>query len=90
MEMSTSSIASLLCVSPAYLRRIVGQKTGVTLTSYLTDVRLGKASFLLGSTSRSITEIANDVGFDDPNYFTRVYKKKYLVSPMDRRKQSNI
>ena len=89
-NLSLSSISSLFYVSPAYLSRIFRQKTGVTLTSYLTDVRLEKASFLLESTSRNVTEIANDVGFDDPNYFTRVYKKKYFVSPMDRRKQSNI
>ena len=60
------------------------QKYGETPRKYILNKRLIQAEAILNDhDSTSIKEIANQVGFDDPLYFSRVFKKKYNVSPTD-------
>lgn len=55
------------------------QKMGIS--KYILRRRLHKAKKLLKTTELSIAEIANNVGFSDYNYFSRIYKKQYGKSP---------
>ena len=55
--------------------------TGKTITEYINEVRLKKSIELLKSGNVNITEIAIICGFNDVNYFSRLFKKKYGVSP---------
>lgn len=67
--------------SPSYLciqfRRIIGHSPG----EYLNIIRLSHALNLIRSTSMSIGEISFQVGFNSPNYFSRVCRKKFGVPP---------
>lgn len=61
--------------------------TGSTPTQYLLSLRISNAQSLLESTSYNITEIADIVGYDNPLYFSRLFKKQCGVSPTEFRKQ---
>ncbi|MFN2364622.1 MAG: helix-turn-helix domain-containing protein, partial [Halarsenatibacteraceae bacterium] len=51
-------------------------------SSYLSQYRLNRASqLLLENRKKNISEIAYQVGFNDPNYFARAFKEKFEVSP---------
>lgn len=70
-----------------YLRKFK-QETGVTLTKYLIDLRINYAKSLLQSTSKSILEIALEVGYDSVNYFIRIFREHVGVTPLQFRYQN--
>lgn len=61
--------------------------TGATPTQYILSLRISNAQSLLESTTYNITEIASIVGYDNPLYFSRLFKKQCGVSPTEFRKQ---
>ena len=56
---------------------------------YVVSVRINNAVSLLGCTSYNINEISNIIGYDNPLYFSRIFKKVKGVSPSDYRKSLN-
>ncbi len=68
-------------ISTYYFCRIFKQITGRTATQYINEIRLKKSIELLKNGTMNITEISIDCGFSDVNYFCRLFKKKYGVSP---------
>lgn len=71
-----------------YLCRLFRQEMDVTPHKYLANLRLQSAADILRiSTGRSITEIARMCGYNDPLYFSRMFKKKYGVSPREYSRQ---
>jgi two-component system response regulator YesN len=75
-------------VSENYLGRIFQQELGLSPMEYLNRYRIKEAKALLSQTGASITEIAAQVGFDDPAYFSRAFRKQVGFSPRAYRKQS--
>lgn len=71
-------------VSPAYLGRIFHTHTGQSFRDYLTRVRMQHADQLL-RTGSSVSAAACAAGYDDPNYFSRVYKKQFGYPPKEGR-----
>ena len=55
---------------------------------YLTELRLKHARTLLMNTGRTVSEVAEAAGFEDPSYFARVYKKRFCLSPTQTRRQN--
>ena len=55
---------------------------------YLLERRMANAQMLLETTSYNITEISALVGYDNPLYFSRVFKKQKGISPSEYRKES--
>ena len=55
--------------------------TGMSPIDYLTTVRINRACFLLRNSSNNINEIAYSVGYSDPKYFSRVFKRTMGVTP---------
>ena len=53
---------------------------------YLTSIRVKKARELLESTDYGVGEIGNIVGYDNPLYFSRIFKKQTGISPAEYRK----
>ncbi|MDR1655786.1 MAG: helix-turn-helix domain-containing protein, partial [Treponema sp.] len=72
-------------VTPSYLSRRFREKTGLTLVEYLEEIRLEKAEEYLTSSDTKITDISEQVGYMDPNYFSKIFKRKYRLSPSDYR-----
>ena len=58
---------------------------GVTFVAYLASFRVKQAQRLLTNRNMSIADVAAAVGFDDPSYFTRVFRKQMRVSPSEYR-----
>ncbi len=72
-------------LSPAYFSKRFHLITGMGMKEYLTYVRLKHAKDELLSTSHSISEVAQNSGFSDSNYFKDVFKKEYGLSPRSYR-----
>jgi len=62
------------------------KETGTTLTDYIHTVRMRKALTFLNGTSLSIQTIASVCGYSDLNYFIRIFKRRYGLSPKQYQK----
>ncbi len=75
-------------VSSSQLHRKLTAVTGKPVIEIITAMRFEKAKELLSDQSqRQIAEIAFDCGFEDPDYFSRAFSKRFGVSPSEFRKQ---
>ena len=70
----------------AYVSSLFCQQTGVSITDYIKEFRMKKATELLTHTNLKIAEISTMVGYHNPNYFNKVFNSTYHVSPGDYRK----
>ena len=77
---SLSELAAALHIAPSYLSRLFKQYLGLPPMAYLAHWRAERAAALLLGTTRSISEIAEEVGWGDPNYFSRRFKQHFGVS----------
>lgn len=82
---SLTKIAKLHNVTPAYVSRIVSERTGKTFKELLKDKRLSKAAALLKSTALPIGDIIFIVGYENTSYFYRIFYEKYGLSPKQLR-----
>jgi len=84
-------MANKLAVNKSYLSRLFLQEMGKTFTDYLVDFRLKKGEELLKDTDMTVTAISLEIGYNDPHYFSYVYKKDRGYTPRDyRMKQRTI
>jgi len=78
--------ASRLNISQVYLSRVVRQVTGRTVIDYINQMLLMEASFLLRTTSMSITQIADRLHFADSPSFSKFFSRLKGMSPKEYRK----
>jgi len=84
-DISLHSVASVVNVSPNHFSTIFSQETGETFIEYLTQVRISKSKDLLLTTQLRSSDIAYEVGFGDPHYFSHIFKKYTGISPREFR-----
>ena len=84
--LSLEDVAKELGYSVSYVSLIL-KRNNTTFTKYLTDVRMEKAKALLLDTDMKLLSIANEVGYDDPYYFSHCFKKNTGISPQEYRKK---
>jgi ligand-binding sensor protein len=87
-DLSVNSLCSALKLSRVNLYSSVSNAFGTTPAEYIKRCRLDEACRLLRVTDMKITEIADRVGISDYNYFSKLFKKTYNVSPREYRKDS--
>ncbi|MHC4885401.1 MAG: helix-turn-helix domain-containing protein [Planctomycetota bacterium] len=80
-RITTPELAEVAAVSLSTLQRHFRHLTGESLTGYINRQRVARAVDLLRETDLSITEVAFRVGFDDGNYFTKVFKQHQGTTP---------
>lgn len=74
-SLQLTEVADTCDVSPAYLSRLFSEHVKMSFVDYVTSVRIHKAEELLKQQSKSIKEISFAVGYQDPNYFSRIFKR---------------
>lgn len=85
-DISLESLSSLVELSPIYISKMFKEKLGVNYIDFLTQCRMEKAKVLLTDSNKSIKEITFEVGYHDPNYFSKVFKKMCDMTPVEYRK----
>ena len=82
--LSLDDVANELGYSVSYTSAIL-KKNNTSFTKYLTSVRLEKAKILLANPDNKLLMIANEVGYEDPYYFSHCFKKYTGISPLEYR-----
>ncbi|AXI10506.1 hypothetical protein CUC15_16885 [Oceanobacillus zhaokaii] len=75
------NVAASVNLSASYFSNVFKQEFGMNFIEYLTMIRMQKAKGLIEENTYSLKEISFMVGYKDPNYFSRVFKKHYQESP---------
>jgi len=85
-DITLSSLAEKFHFSPQYLSKRFKEMYNSTVIHYVTQLRMEKAGSLLKHTELSVQEIAKTIGYEDDNYFGKVFRKYYGTSPTQYRK----
>lgn len=81
-------LSALVDVSESYLRKIFVHHTGLSPLQYVHYIKLDQSKQRLAMTEDRISDIAYALGFQDPNYFSRLFKKKTGYSPQEYRRKN--
>lgn len=84
-DLSLENVAGLVGVSPSHLSRLLARRTGMGFADCLARIRVERAKAYLSAASVSVKEVAVLVGFRDPAYFARVFKRFAGTSPAEYR-----
>lgn len=82
-QLSVESLSSHLSISRASLYNRLLEYTGMSPVDFIRSIKLDKAVNLLEKSDKTISEIAYETGFSNPNYFTKVFKAKYQLTPSE-------
>ncbi|AVH83944.1 MULTISPECIES: response regulator transcription factor [Streptococcus] len=85
-ELSLKNLAFQLGFSPSYLSVLIKKELGLPFQDYLIQERMKKAKLLLLTTDLKIYEIAEQVGFEDMNYFSQRFKQVVGLTPRQFKK----
>lgn len=83
---NTAQLAELCNYAPSTFIKIFKQVTGVPPITYLNDKKLENAAYLLSETDYSVSDISDMQGFRNQFYFSKLFKQKYGVAPLQYRK----
>ena len=84
-SISLNEVAGAVEVSANYFSTVFRQEMEMTFTEYVTQKRMERAKVLLRQTERQSGDIAAEVGFKDPHYFSFVFKKTQGCTPREYR-----
>jgi two-component system response regulator YesN len=87
LNLTIQQLAADVFMSPGHLQTLFKKETGQTINDYITYVRLQRAQALLDEPSIKIYEVANQVGYQDTYYFTKIFKKTVGVNPNEYRER---
>jgi len=85
-EFDTAMLASALNMSESQLYRKLKAVSGKSISVYIRSIRLLSAKKMLETTDKNVSEVAFLCGFNDPSWFSRIFKKEFGVSPGTFRK----
>ncbi|NQZ58826.1 MAG: helix-turn-helix domain-containing protein [Lentisphaeraceae bacterium] len=88
-ELDIEKLAAELNVGYSWFRRSFKRVTGESPRQYQISQRIEKACFLLNNSSKSILKISQQLGYDNQDYFSRIFKKKTGLSPLAYQKNGH-
>jgi two-component system response regulator YesN len=88
-EISLEDVAEYVNMSPQYFSKLIKKNTGFNFIDWLSMLRVKKAKELLTNSNLTVKEVCFLVGYKDPNYFSRIFKKKIGMTPSEYIKNRN-
>ena len=89
-ELSLSSVANAVSVSPNHLSTLFKSKIGVGFSEYLTEVRIRQAKRLLITSDLRVSEFGERVGYQNMEYFSMLFKKNTGQTPSQYRRSHTL
>ncbi len=86
-ELSLDEISREVNISPYYFSKLFKEESGVNYIEYVTKIRMEHAKKLLQNPENSIKYVCAEVGYSDPNYFSRIFKKWIGKTPSEYREE---
>lgn len=86
-KITLDGLADLFYINKYYLTRVFKEQFGISINSYILQVRITHAKQFLRFTDLSIEKISQECGMNDANYFSRIFKKVEGISPGEFRKR---
>lgn len=84
-DITLTQLSKMMSVCNSHFCRAFKTLTGKTLSEYINRIRISKAEYLLANSGMNISEVAMNTGFNDINYFSRLFRKYKKVSPTEYR-----
>ena len=89
-QISLNSVSDNFNISPSHLSKIFKSGTGINFSDFVIDKKLEQAAKLLISCKKmSVAEIAETLGYFNPSYFTKLFKEKFGMTPVQLRKKNS-
>jgi two-component system response regulator YesN len=82
-DIGLNEVADYIGFSPFYLSKWFKKLEGMSFKDYLIQIRIEKAKHLIRETRKTIQEVAYEVGYTDPSYFSKAFKKVVGISPKE-------
>jgi two-component system, response regulator YesN len=89
-NLSLNQVAAQVNLSPSHFSVVFSQEAYQTFKEYLTEIRIKKAKELLRMTTLRSAEISYQIGYNDPHYFSYVFRKNTGLSPSEFRLQTQV
>lgn len=89
-NISLMSVAGHVGMSAAHFSTVFSQTFGRSFITYLTEKRIEKARELLTMTDMKLADIAMEIGYNEPNYFSHVFKKTVGITPKEYRNRPDM
>ncbi len=86
-DLNLDELANYMHLNPSYLCQLFKKEVGMTYIAYLTQYRVEQAKKRLRETPCSLADISEEVGYGDPAYFSRIFKKLAGISPNQYRQR---
>lgn len=84
-DISNTEIGAIFGYHPFYISKVLKDRKGTTLRQYIIAYRLKLAKKLLEESGKSVNEISEECGFNDPSYFTKTFKNAFGMTPKEYR-----
>lgn len=84
-NITLNDVAGHVGMSPAHFSTVFSQSAGCTFISWLTSLRIEKAKELLMKKDKKLSDIALEIGYNEPNYFSHVFRKTVGMTPKEYR-----
>ncbi|MBA9087106.1 two-component system response regulator YesN [Fontibacillus solani] len=82
-DLSVEDVAAAVFVDSSYLRRVFRKESGYSVLDHIVHTRMKKAKELLQDGNLKLATVAEAVGFSDPSYFSKCFKKKFGMTPTE-------
>lgn len=87
-DLSVQKLSDAVFITDSYLSRIFKQETGKTVGKYITDVRMEHAKTLLMDDGLKLYHVSMLVGYSNPSYFAKIFKKTVGIMPSEYRSRN--
>ena len=88
--LSIKTLAEYVYLTPTYLSNLFKKGTGITIGQYIVDVRIENAKRLMKDPRLKFYEVACMVGYEDANYFAKIFKKKTQMTPSEYKESLSL